>query len=182
MSDTLILNADYLPLSIVPFSSLTWQDAIKAEWLERADVAGEYDNWVVRSPSIEMFVPTVLRLRDYVTISRKIKFSRYNLYLRDSFKCQYCGDDYSGHPHDLTMDHVIPRKEGGRTNWTNLVAACSDCNVKKSHYHKMKPSYAPYRPDYWELTTKRKKFPITVSHPDWIEYLDWKEGLIAIKR
>lgn len=182
MSDTLILNADFLPLSVVPFSALTWQEAIKAEWLERADVVSEYETWIVRSPSIEMKVPTILRLREFVKIARKVKFSRYNLYLRDEFKCRYCGDDYSGRPHELTMDHVIPRKGGGKTSWTNLVAACPDCNVKKSHYDKMKPAYNPYCPDYWELVAKRKRFPITVSHPSWLPFIDWESSLVAVKR
>jgi len=182
MSDTLILNANYLPLSVVPFSQLTWQDAVTDTWLDRADVVDEYENWIVRSPSIEMFVPTILRLKKFVKITREVKFSRYNLYLRDSFTCQFCGDDYSSHPGDLTQDHVKPRKNGGKTTWTNLVTSCGDCNVKKSHHDKMKPFYAPYRPDYWELVGKRKNFPITVSHKSWIQYLDWDESLVAIKR
>ena len=125
---TLILNKDGSPLSIVPLSSLSWQEAVKVEWLDRATVLDEYEDWVVRSPSIEMNVPAVLMLHDFVKVSRVIKFSRYNVFLRDEFKCQYCGFNGAHNIKDLTIDHVHPRHHGGKTHWHNFVAACETCN------------------------------------------------------
>jgi len=58
-----------------------------------------------------------------------VRFSRENVYLRDGYRCQYCG--HAVPAHELTLDHVVPRCEGGETNWTNVVAACGPCNRKK---------------------------------------------------
>jgi len=121
----LILNADYQPLSYFPLSLWSWQDAIKAVFLDRVDVINHYEQYV-RSPSFEMQIPSVVALRDYVPQNRIPAFTRFNLFLRDGFMCSYCGS-----PDELTFDHVIPRRLGGKTSWTNITAACSKCNLKK---------------------------------------------------
>ena len=100
-----------------------WQDAIKAVFLERVNILEEYDR-VVRSPSFEMRIPSVVSLKTYVRPARNPAFTRFNLFLRDRFECQYCGAD-----EDLTFDHVIPRSRGGRTTWDNVVTACAPCNL-----------------------------------------------------
>lgn len=182
MNNTLILNTDAQPLSIVPLSSLTWQDAVSMEWLDRADVLAEYEDWIVRSPSIELQVPAVMMLRDYVKVSREIKFSRYNVFLRDLFTCQYCGKDMSAKPFDLTLDHVVPRQRGGKTRWNNVVACCGPCNAEKAHFDKMKPRSKPAQPSYWNMVEKRKLFPVAVPHHAWIEYLGWDESLVALRK
>lgn len=181
MSNTLILNRDGGPLSIVPLSALPWQEAIKIEWLDRADVLEIYPDWVVRSPSVEMEVPAVMMLREFVKVSRIIKFSRYNVFLRDEFKCQYCGWDGSSQPYKLTLDHVNPRYHGGTTRWDNVVAACVPCNLEKAHHKHMQPNKKPYHPTYWDMVEKRKKFPVAVPHKSWLPYLGWDEKLVAIK-
>ena len=86
---TLVLNADYRPLSYYPLSLWTWQDAIKAVWADRVDIVAQYDQWV-HSPSTEIRIPSVIVLRDYVKPQKRVAFTRFNLFLRDEFRCQYC--------------------------------------------------------------------------------------------
>jgi 5-methylcytosine-specific restriction endonuclease McrA len=121
----LVLNADFRPLSYYPLSLWPWQEVIKAVFLDRVDVVASYDQ-VVHSPSFEMRLPSVVSLKQYVPQDRPPAFTRFNLFLRDSFSCQYCGS-----PEDLTFDHVIPRSRGGRTTWENIVTACAPCNLSK---------------------------------------------------
>ena len=99
----LVLNADYRPLSYYPLSLWPWQEAVKAAWLDRVDIVAEYDE-VVRSPSTEIRIPSVVVLKDYVKPQKRVAFTRFNLFLRDEFSCQYCGSRG-----DLTFDHVVPR-------------------------------------------------------------------------
>jgi len=84
-----------------------------------------------RSPSIEMRLPSVIALKEYVQAARNPAFTRFNVFLRDRFSCQYCGEPYPSH--DLTFDHVVPRSRGGRTVWANVVTACSYCNLLKGN-------------------------------------------------
>ena len=118
-----MLNADYRPLSYFPLSLWTWQDAIKAVFLDRVNIVSEYDR-IVRSPSFEMRLPSVVSLKTYVKPARYPAFTRFNVFLRDRFMCQYCGAK-----DDLTFDHVVPRSRGGQTTWDNVVAACAPCNL-----------------------------------------------------
>ena len=121
----LVLNADFRPLSYYPLSLWSWQDAIKAVFLERVNIVANYER-AVRSPSFEMKLPSVVSLKTYVKPSTHPAFTRFNVFLRDRFVCQYCGAD-----DDLTFDHLIPRSRGGQTTWGNVVAACSPCNLRK---------------------------------------------------
>jgi len=109
----LVLNADYRPLSYYPLSLWSWQDAVKAVWLDRVDIVAEYDH-MVHSPSTRIRVPSVIVLKDFVKPQKRVAFTRFNLFLRDEFCCQYCGARG-----DLTFDHVVPRASGGRTSWEN---------------------------------------------------------------
>ena len=104
----LVLNADYTPLSYYPLSLWPWQTAIKAIFLERVDIVASYER-EVHSPTLDMQIPSVIALRQYVRPSEFPAFTRFNVFLRDRFSCQYCGS-----PHHLTFDHVVPRRLGGR--------------------------------------------------------------------
>ena len=86
----LVLNADYRPLSYYPLSLWSWQDAIKAVFLDRVNIIAEYDH-AVCSPSFTMRVPSVVSLKTYVQPTRNPAFTRFNVFLRDKFQCQYCG-------------------------------------------------------------------------------------------
>ena len=133
----LVLNADFRPLSYYPLSLWSWQDAIKAVFLDRVNIVSSY-NKSVHSPSFEIKLPSVVSLKNYVKPPQWPAFTRFNLFLRDRFNCQYCGE-----ASDLTFDHLLPRSKGGLTTWDNVVTACSKCNLKKSNhlYHEanMKP-------------------------------------------
>ncbi|SLN14621.1 HNH endonuclease [Pseudooctadecabacter jejudonensis] len=173
----LVLNADYRPLSYYPLSLWPWQDAVKAAWLDRVDIIAEYDE-VARSPSMEIRIPSVVVLKDFVKPQRKVAFTRFNLFLRDEFTCQYCGA--TG---DLTFDHVVPRAAGGVTSWENVVAACSKCNLskgskslKRSGMSLRKP---PRQPAAEQLMNMGRKFPPHYLHESWLDFLYWDAELEA---
>src|SRR3954462_15034443 len=86
----LVLNADFRPLSYFPLSLLSWQDAVAAVVKDTVAVVAENDQWV-RSPSTKIRLPSVVALRDYIPIRKRVAFTRCNVFLRDRFKCQYCG-------------------------------------------------------------------------------------------
>jgi 5-methylcytosine-specific restriction endonuclease McrA len=123
----LVLNADFRPLSYYPLSLWCWQDTIKAVFLERVNIVANYDR-AVHSPSFEMKLPSVVSLKTYVKPTTQPAFTRFNVFLRDKFSCQYCGSR-----EDLTFDHLLPRSRGGHTTWINVVAACSPCNLEKGN-------------------------------------------------
>ena len=170
----LVLNADFRPLSYFPLSLWSWQDAVKAVFLSRVNVVSEYDH-VVHSPSVEMRLPSVISLKDYIPLSRKPAFTRFNVFLRDRFSCQYCGISY--HAESLTFDHVIPRALGGRTQWLNVVTACEPCNLRKGHRLprdvRMFPLRNPCRPTNYELQENGRSFPPNHLHHSWGDFLYW---------
>lgn len=171
----LVLNADYRPLSYYPLSLWPWQEAIKAVWLDRVDIVAEYDE-VVHSPSTQIRIPSVVVLRDYVKPRRCVAFTRFNLFLRDGFRCQYCGARG-----DLTFDHIVPRARGGRTNWENVVAACSKCNLKKGSRSLRQAGMSlrrpARRPQAEELRNLGRKFPPNYMHESWVDFLYWDAEL-----
>ena len=173
----LVLNADYTPLSYYPLSLWSWQTAIKAVFLDRVSVVAEYDR-VVHSPRFAMRLPSVIALRDYVKPSSHPAFTRFNLFLRDRFSCQYCGTR-----HDLTFDHVVPRAYGGRTTWANVTTACAPCNLRKGgkyvQHSGMRPFRRPRRPTMHELQHVGRRFPPHHLHESWMDYLYWDVELDA---
>ncbi len=106
----LVLNADFRPLSYFPLSLWSWQETIKAVVSDRVAVVSEYDR-LIHSPRLTMRLPSVISLKDYVPTARRPAFTRFNVFLRDRFTCQYCSRPFP--THDLTFDHVIPRSKGG---------------------------------------------------------------------
>lgn len=167
--DTLVLNKDAQPISILPLSAIGWQEAIKYMWLDRVHVLEWYDDWIVRSPSWETRVPAVMMVKDYVKNKKYPRFSKYNVTLRDRFTCQYCETNVG--TNTVTMDHVLPISKGGKTVWENIVAACGPCNSKKGNDMHMKPIREPYKPSYYELANIRKTLPFDLRHPSWKDYL-----------
>ena len=165
MSDVLILNANAQPVNYLPLSVINWKEAIRYMYHDKCDVLEWYDDWLVRSPSWETKVPAVIMMKQYIKSKSEVRFSKSNLYLRDQYKCLYCGNEFSRS--HLTMDHVVPISRGGKTEWTNIVAACNPCNSTKGNRMDWKPKYKPYRPGYWELVRKRKQMEFTIKHPSW---------------
>ena len=173
----LVLNADYRPLSYYPLSLWPWQDAIKAVFLDRVDILAHYEE-VVRSQRMEIQVPSVVVLREYVKPRKRVAFTRFNLFLRDEFACQYCGSR-----HDLTFDHVVPRKLGGVTSWDNVVAACAPCNLRKGSKtlrdSGLRLRQQPRRPGAEQLRNLGRRFPPNHLHESWLDYLYWDTELDA---
>jgi 5-methylcytosine-specific restriction endonuclease McrA len=174
----LILNADFRPLNYFPLSLWSWQSSIKAVFLDRVNVVSEYD-YTIHSPTWEMKLPSVISLKDYVKVSRRPAFTRFNVFLRDEFTCQYC---YKPFPTpELTFDHVIPRSLGGQTQWINVVTACSNCNlrkankyIKESGMHILKQ---PFEPSNNYLQKVGKTFPPNYLHESWRDFLYWDSEL-----
>ncbi len=171
----LVLNADYTPLSYYPLSLWHWQTAIKAVFLDRVNIVSEYEK-EVHSPNHQFRLPSVISLRKYVKPELYPAFTRFNVFLRDQFQCQYCGS-----PHDLTFDHLIPRCRKGLTRWDNVITACAPCNLKKGSKSLkrsgMKLTQAPYRPTVFELHRNGRAFPPNYLHESWMDYLYWDSEL-----
>jgi 5-methylcytosine-specific restriction endonuclease McrA len=141
-------------------------------WRELSEHVAADGNLFVRTPSFRLLVPEVIRLIGYHRMPpRIVKFNRRNIYLRDSYTCQYCG--HRPAREDLTIDHIIPRSRGGRSTWENVVLACIQCNVTKSNrtpeearMHLRRP---PRRP-HWLATLRH-----TLKRPDrpiWQKFVD----------
>lgn len=139
-------------------------------YLDKVAVMDWYDDWMVRSTSWETRVPSVIMLKEYMQKTRKPRFSKGNLYLRDMYECVYCGCGVS--KATATMDHVLPISHGGKTNWENIVTACAPCNHVKGNNPRIRPAYKPHAPGYYELVRKRKQLGIEVRHPSWRQWLD----------
>jgi 5-methylcytosine-specific restriction endonuclease McrA len=138
-------------------------------YLGRVHVIETYPNWIIRSERVALNVPSICVTKEYFPHKHNVKFSRYNLYLRDLFKCQYCGEvqDYD----ELTIDHVLPRTFGGKTTWENCTTSCKSCNHAKGSKTNIKPLVKPYKPDYYQLVTKWRNMPFTVKQESWNQYL-----------
>lgn len=118
----LVLNLDHYPVAVVPV-----QKAMVLLLLEKANLLATYELLEIRTVTRSFAYPAVIRLAQYKNIPYKgVLLNRANLFRRDQGQCQYCGSTKQ-----LTIDHVIPRSKGGKTSWTNLVTACSRCNVGK---------------------------------------------------
>lgn len=162
----LILNYSYEPLQFCSAKrGLVMVLSGRAEQIE-------CDGYVVRSPSMSLQVPTVIRVLNLVKRKARkgVSFSKKNILRRDNFTCQYCGDQ----EYPLTVDHVIPKSRGGKTSWTNVVVACKPCNMKKgsrtAREANMPLSKAPERPNF---SFHRLVVPVgPTSHVEsWMKYL-----------
>ena len=167
----LVLNADYRPLSYYPLSLWSWQDSIKSVFLDRVSIVSYYDRQI-RSPSFSMKLPSVIALKSYIRTQSNPNFTRFNVFLRDKFSCQYCGCK-----NELTFDHLLPRSKGGKTDWDNVVTACSACNVKKGgrliKESGMTLNQWPFQPTTEDLHKNGKNFPPNFLHESWMDYLYW---------
>jgi 5-methylcytosine-specific restriction endonuclease McrA len=137
----LVLNLDHSPVAVV-----TVQKALVLIFLEKVSCLSSYDTLVVRTVNREFKYPAVIRLNEYKNIPYKgVLLNRNNLFKRDGNECQYCGSKKM-----LTIDHVIPKSKGGKTNWSNLVTACHRCNVQKGdkspEQSGLKLRTTPFRP------------------------------------
>ena len=116
-------------------------------------------------------------LKSFIKPSENPNFTRFNVFLRDKFSCQYCGVNK-----DLTFDHLLPKSKGGVTDWENVVTACSSCNVKKGgrlySLSGMKLYRKPFRPTLEDLHQNGRNFPPNFLHESWMDYLYWDVELL----
>lgn len=104
----------------------SWRElsAYRATHFRRQD-----DDWI-RTVTDEIQVPRIIRLLSYDRLPKQtVKFNRRNIFARDNNQCQYCGKKLP--LTDLTLDHVVPRSQGGKSTWENIVCACLTCNIRK---------------------------------------------------
>ena len=120
----LLLNQSYQPLM-----TLGAKRAIILSFTDKVEVLERY-SVQIHSINLSLFIPSVLRLRDYVKFNKKrISLSRKNILKRDDHVCQYCNTKSNF----MTVDHIVPKDKGGKDSWENLVAACVLCNTKKGN-------------------------------------------------
>jgi 5-methylcytosine-specific restriction endonuclease McrA len=173
MEQVLLLNITYEPLRII-----NWKKAITLLLLDKVEVLEEYGR-EIHSVSFRVKLPSVVRLLRLVKRPRDpVRFSRQNIYARDKYRCQYCGETFP--PEDLTYDHVIPRSRGGKTQWSNIVTCCIQCNRKKGGRTPkeawMRLIRKPSRPKWLpalKITIGFREVP-----QSWREYLYWNVELL----
>ncbi|HEY3875910.1 MAG TPA: HNH endonuclease [Candidatus Kapabacteria bacterium] len=159
----LILNGNYEPLAITNV-----EKAIILLYLSKAELVSSMTGRSVRSTSVTMPFPSVVRLSAFVRVPfKKVILSRKNILRRDGHKCQYCGTTSV----TLTVDHIVPKSRGGEDSWENLVSACLRCNnVKGSQTPEeaqMPLMRRPIRPNH---VTFLRQFAGRVDK-DWEPYL-----------
>ncbi len=140
---TLVLNLDYNPISVC-----TVQRAFLLVFLQKAELVRENSCEQLHTIDTTFPMPSVIKLKRYVNVPYKgVILTRENIFRRDRYQCQYCGNDK-----DLTLDHVVPKAKGGKTSWTNLVTACKRCNSKKGDFLPEEVGFKlvmrPFRPSY----------------------------------
>jgi 5-methylcytosine-specific restriction endonuclease McrA len=165
----LILNADASPVSLLPLSTVSWEESIRYLVTDKAVVLEWYEDWIVHSEHWETKVPAVMILKEYQKKKTAVRYSKHNVFLRDGYTCQYCGDDVARKT--ATLDHVLPVSHGGKTTFENTVCACATCNAGKGNNKKIVPKNKPYKPTYFQLADKRKKLDWNLPHPSWAAYL-----------
>ena len=165
----LLLNFSYEPLGTVGVARAV------CLWFRGAVFIEEHDGEnVLRSPSTTFKVPSVIRLRHYINVRRNRRettMKRARIYIRDRYRCQYCGEHR--HAKDLTLDHILPRAQGGESTPANLVTACVKCNQRKGN---RTPEQARM-----PLLTSQKLLRLGLDHvllchyaesrPEWKKYL-----------
>ena len=173
MEHVLLLNITYEPLRII-----NWKKAITLLLLGKVEVLAEYSR-EIRSVSFTIRLPSVVRLLRMVKRPKSpVKFSRQNIYARDKYKCQYCGQRFSSE--ELTYDHVIPRSRGGKTEWENIVTCCVDCNRRKGGRTPaeagMKLIRKPVKPTW--IPALRITIGFREVPQSWRDYLYWNVELV----
>lgn len=177
---TLVLNADMQPLSWAPLSVWNWQEAFVAVLQGRVTQLRSYDDVRIHSATRAFEVPAVVALKSYRK-RKRVAFTRYHLFLRDEFRCQYCGQRHDAK--DLTFDHVIPRSKGGLTEWSNIVASCSADNLRKGSRTPVQAGMRllrqPVEPSPMQLDAAARRMPWAKDelHQTWLDFLYWDSEL-----
>lgn len=126
MEQVVVLNADNTFLN-----TIHWQKAVKLVWLEKVEVVKNSCKKILTASGLEYTLPKVIRLIEFVgdVVKKRVAYSKGNLFVRDSNRCQYCGKKL-----DMpTIDHIVPKSRGGKSNFKNCVTCCTDCNQTKGN-------------------------------------------------
>jgi len=196
-SNTLVLNRSWMAVQVTSVRravALLYQGHAKAvdenmvsydftSWSEVSQKMVEVDpDEFIHSTSLKIRVPRVIVLMLYDKLpKREVRFSRKNVFERDNYTCQYCGISPKSkketakwlEKHQLNLDHIIPRSRGGKTVWSNIVAACFKCNNKKGNHlleelgWKLKKQ--PKQPVWHPTLSIPLKF---IPHKEWVNFLD----------
>jgi len=179
-SAVLVLNRSFQPVHVTTAKralSLLYAGVVRA--IDREFQTFDFESWaalgtaagsdLVRTPTRVIAVPRVIVLQMFNRVPRaQVRFSRFNIYTRDDDTCQYCGQRRPRH--GLNLDHVVPRSQGGRTTWENVVCCCYECNLKKGGRTPaqagMKLLRSPLRP-LWSFRAPGGN----IRYREWLPYL-----------
>ncbi len=146
-----------------------------ADWAELSAFRHEFEahkyDWV-RTVRSHVAVPRIIRVLTFARLPRQgVKFNRRNLFARDANTCQYCGKTFN--TSKLSLDHVLPRSQGGGASWENIVCACTSCNVRKggrtpkqAHMHLIRKPVKPKRNPAVSVTLSDDRYA------SWRQFLD----------
>ncbi len=178
----LVLNRSYQPVAVTRATrafGLLFSGAARAldaefrsfDFPSWAELGHEYGDDVIHTPRMVLKVPRVVVLQAYDRMPRtQVRFSRQNVYLRDGFTCQYCGKVFPRA--QLNLDHVVPRSQGGRTSWENVVCSCVRCNLNKGgrtpQQAGLRVLNPPKRPSWSSLAPSFGKVP----YKEWLPFVD----------
>lgn len=124
--ETLVLDVGMRPVERIP-----WTDAIvRIVIKKKARVIEEYPDRYINTVNWSVKMPSVIMLLRPIAKAKAVKFSRHAIYARDRGRCQYCGEKVRRS--EMQYEHVIPRAQGGRTCWENIVVSCMSCNQHKA--------------------------------------------------
>jgi 5-methylcytosine-specific restriction endonuclease McrA len=142
----LVLNKNWAPINVtnakeaiclvmkgsaVIIDPETYEPHDLRTWIDVSAARKALEGAVIRTPRLHLIVPEVIRLSAYQGMGeRTVVFSRRNIFKRDKYTCQYCGAQPG--PAELTIDHILPKSKGGKSEWTNCVLACLECNARKA--------------------------------------------------
>ena len=200
-SSVLLLNRLYMALRVVSAKralTLIYRDLAEVVWVEDGKyLSYDFADWVevsaakaafepdahdwIRTVHFQVAVPRIIRLLVYDKLPRVgVKLSRRNLFARDANCCQYCGKRFP--TSELSIDHVIPRSQGGTTRWDNVVSACTCCNVKKggrtpeeAHMHLVTRPARPRRSPVLNIKLSDSRYH------SWKQFLDFAYWNVELK-
>lgn len=179
---TLVLNADYTPISVLPLHVISAKQAVIRLFADTCTTVADYGKPIKTvNPAIKLNWPSVIVRKEYVKRTQRPILSKSSLFYRDRGHCAYCTTELS--LETITCDHVTPKSLGGKHEWTNVVAACPTCNYLKSDHlpvGRWKPNTKPWHPTHEQLTELRKLFPVIVHHESWVHYMPPWKGEIRV--
>ncbi|WP_169972912.1 HNH endonuclease [Tautonia rosea] len=188
---TLVLNRNWQPVNVASVSRalvMLWNESARVvdpddfrlyDWADWARLKPRDDEPFIQAVTFRMRVPEVVTLSHYDRYREStVTFSRRNIFKRDHSTCQYCGTRPGSS--ELTIDHVLPRAQGGVSSWENCVLACVACNSRKANrtpeQAQMKLRKKPFRPEWRPLyaysTMRIESWSRFVSEAYWNVALD----------